>query len=218
MRFSAWNPVSCQQPRSEEDARSEHTYGGPAGPPLLYFAAVLPVRPVRIWLLTSGAKRARTADLLHAIWRQHVHPRPSPQVTVLTRPRESPRVRVSCCTSVLYRNPASTSVSNATSSAGPAGGTRFTQVPHDRQAHQGLLAFTDPARSSPEATDPQKSRIHFRRPGQPGRRKNPLVQRLESLKGPQGTLGIFIRINPPVLPGPIGRARGYLVRLNRSGG
>jgi len=40
---------------------------------------------------------------LHAIWRQHVHPRPSVQVTVLTRPRKSARVRVSCCTSVLYR-------------------------------------------------------------------------------------------------------------------
>jgi hypothetical protein len=53
--------------------------------------------------VTSGAKRARTADLLNAIWRQHVHPRPSVQVTVLTRPRKSARVRVSCCTSVLYR-------------------------------------------------------------------------------------------------------------------
>jgi hypothetical protein len=51
----------------------------------------------------GGAKRARTADLLHAIWRQHVHPRPSVQVTVLPRPRTSVRVRVSCCTSVLYR-------------------------------------------------------------------------------------------------------------------
>ena len=75
----------------------------PTRPPLLYFAAVLPVRVVRISLLTSGAKRARTADLLHAIWRQHVHPRPSVQVTVLPRPRTSARVRVSCCTSVLYR-------------------------------------------------------------------------------------------------------------------
>jgi hypothetical protein len=50
-----------------------------------------------------GAKRARTADLLHAIWRQRVHPRLSVQVTVLPRPRKSARVRVSCCTSVLYR-------------------------------------------------------------------------------------------------------------------
>jgi hypothetical protein len=75
----------------------------PTRPPLLYFPAVLTVRVIRISLLTSGAKRARTADLLHAIWRQHVHPRPSVQVTVLTRPRKSARVRVSCCTSVLYR-------------------------------------------------------------------------------------------------------------------
>jgi hypothetical protein len=50
-----------------------------------------------------GAKRARTSDLLHAIWRQHVHPRVRVQVTVLPRPRKSARVRVSCCTSVLYR-------------------------------------------------------------------------------------------------------------------
>jgi hypothetical protein len=76
----------------------------PTRPPLLYFAAVPAVRFVRISPLTSGAKRARTADLLHAIWRQHVHPRPSLQVTVLPRPLESARVRVSCCTSVLYRS------------------------------------------------------------------------------------------------------------------
>ena len=50
----------------------------------------------------SGAKRARTADLLHAIWRQHVHPRPSLQVTVLSRPRESASVRTSCGTFLLY--------------------------------------------------------------------------------------------------------------------
>ena len=50
----------------------------------------------------GGAKEIRTPDLLHAIWRQHVHPRPSPQVTVLPRPHECARVRVSCCTSVLY--------------------------------------------------------------------------------------------------------------------
>jgi hypothetical protein len=75
----------------------------PTRPPLLYFPAVLAVRFVRIRLLSSGAKRARTADLLHAIWRQHVHPCLSVQVTVLPRPRKSARVRVSCCTSVLYR-------------------------------------------------------------------------------------------------------------------
>jgi hypothetical protein len=55
----------------------------PFGPPLLYFAAVLAVRSVRIILLTSGAKEIRTPDLLYAIWRQHVHPRPSVQVTIL---------------------------------------------------------------------------------------------------------------------------------------
>ena len=32
--------MSCQQPQPGEDARSEHTYGGP-GPPLLYSPAVL---------------------------------------------------------------------------------------------------------------------------------------------------------------------------------
>jgi hypothetical protein len=44
----------------------------PERPPLLYFAAVLPVRFVRISLLTCGAKRARTADLLHAMNHQQV--------------------------------------------------------------------------------------------------------------------------------------------------
>jgi hypothetical protein len=41
--------------------------------------------------------------LLHAIWRQHVHPRPSVQVTVLPRPRKSAQVRTSCGTFLLYR-------------------------------------------------------------------------------------------------------------------
>jgi hypothetical protein len=51
----------------------------------------------------GGATRARTADLLHAIRGQHVHPRIRVQVAVLPRPCKSARVRVSCCTSVLYR-------------------------------------------------------------------------------------------------------------------
>ena len=55
-------------------------------------------------VISCGAKRARTADLLHAIWRQHVHPRPSVQVTVLTRPCAATSVRVRCGTSVLYRS------------------------------------------------------------------------------------------------------------------
>jgi hypothetical protein len=76
----------------------------PTGPPLLYFAAVFAVRSVRIMLLTSGAKEIRTPDLLHAIWRQHVHPRPSPQVTVLLRPCAATSGRVRCGTPVLYRS------------------------------------------------------------------------------------------------------------------
>ena len=50
----------------------------------------------------TSAGFARTADLVHAIWRQHVHPRVSLQVTVLPRSRKSAGVRVSCCTFVLY--------------------------------------------------------------------------------------------------------------------
>ena len=101
-RFSAWNPVSCQQPRPGTCPIRTHVRRS-SWPPLLYFPAVLAVRSVRISLPTCGAKRARTADLLHAIWRQHVHARPSVQVTVHPRPRKSAPVRVSCCTSVLYR-------------------------------------------------------------------------------------------------------------------
>jgi len=52
----------------------------------------------------GGAKRARTADLLHAISWQHIHLRPSPQVTVLARPSRSASIRTCCGTSVLYRS------------------------------------------------------------------------------------------------------------------
>ncbi len=45
----------------------------------------------RILLLTSGAMEIRTPDLLHAIWRQDVHPRPSPQVTSSTYPDALPQ-------------------------------------------------------------------------------------------------------------------------------
>ena len=51
----------------------------PKWPPLLYSPAVLTVRIVRISLLTSGAKRARTADLLHAISGQAVGDGRSPR-------------------------------------------------------------------------------------------------------------------------------------------
>jgi len=57
---------------------------------------------VRITLLTSGAKGTRTPDPLLANNRQHVHPRPSPQVTVLERVSASPWIRTCCGTFVLY--------------------------------------------------------------------------------------------------------------------
>ena len=53
-------------------------------------------------LLTSGAKGTRTPDPLLANNRQHVHQRPSPQVTVLPRPSASLRIRPCCGTSLLY--------------------------------------------------------------------------------------------------------------------
>jgi hypothetical protein len=69
---------------------------------LLYFAAVLSGLAVRIILLTCGAKGTRTPDPLLANNRQHVHPRPSPQVDVPGRAPRSVRIRVCCGTSVLY--------------------------------------------------------------------------------------------------------------------
>jgi hypothetical protein len=69
-------------------------------------------------------------------------------------------------------------------------GTHLTQVPHDRQAHQGLLAFTDSARSVLETIvlgNPKS-----RQKTAPARQEEePLVQGLERLKGPQGSLGII---------------------------
>jgi hypothetical protein len=53
-------------------------------------------------LLTCGAMGIRTPDLLHAITRQHIHHRPSPQVTVPRSARRSPVVRVRCGTFLLY--------------------------------------------------------------------------------------------------------------------
>jgi hypothetical protein len=76
----------------------------PNWPPLLYFPAVLPVRSVRISLLTCGAKRARTADLLHAIQRQPVHQNTYVQVTVPESARWSGCVRACCGTFLLYRS------------------------------------------------------------------------------------------------------------------
>jgi hypothetical protein len=55
-----------------------------------------------IYLTWGGATEIRTPDLLHAISRQHVHPRLSPQVTVPASTRGSISVRVRCGTSLLY--------------------------------------------------------------------------------------------------------------------
>jgi hypothetical protein len=60
---------------------------------------------VRISLLTSGAKGTRTPDPLLANNRQHVHPRPSPQVTVPERVSASLQIRTCCGTFVLYSPP-----------------------------------------------------------------------------------------------------------------
>jgi hypothetical protein len=57
---------------------------------------------VRIMSLTCGAKGTRTNDPLLANNRQHVHRRPSPQVTVPQRVSAPARVRTFCGTSVLY--------------------------------------------------------------------------------------------------------------------
>jgi len=78
----------------------------PTGPPLRYFAAVSCCSICsNLASDLGGAKEIRTPDLLHAIWRQHVYPRPSRQVTVPTRPRATTSVRVRCGTFLLYRFP-----------------------------------------------------------------------------------------------------------------
>ena len=94
---------------------------------------------------------------------------------------------------------------------GPGRGTCFTQVSYGRQTQPGPLAFIDPGRSVLETIDPQETRNDLRNQNQPDRRKNPQVQGLDGLKGPQGTLGIFIRKGP---------GQGHLAggRLHLTGG
>jgi hypothetical protein len=57
---------------------------------------------VRIRLLTCGDKRTRTPNPLLANNWQHVHPRPSPQVTVPEPVSASLQIRTCCATFVLY--------------------------------------------------------------------------------------------------------------------
>ena len=60
---------------------------------------------VRIWLLTCGAKGTRTPAPLLANNRQHVHPRPSPQVTVPGCASASTYIQICCGTFQLYSQP-----------------------------------------------------------------------------------------------------------------
>src|SRR6266851_4277687 len=103
-------------------------------------------------------------------------------------------------------NPASTSVSNAASSSGPAGERASRRSRTTAKLNLGPLAFTDPARPVLETIDPQESRNYLRRQNQHYRRKNALVQGLDGLKEPQGTLGIFINGDVPELPDWVIRA------------
>ncbi len=54
---------------------------------------------------STTVERSSPADLLHAIRRQHVHPRPSAQVTVLGRLQWCTSVPAGCGTFLLYRSP-----------------------------------------------------------------------------------------------------------------
>jgi hypothetical protein len=56
----------------------------------------------RIMSLNCGARGTRTPDPLLANRRQHVHRRPSPQVTVLGRAPASVQIPACCCTFALY--------------------------------------------------------------------------------------------------------------------
>ena len=71
---------------------------------LLLYEALEPCDQIfELWSLSwCGAMGIRTPDLLHAIQRQHVHPRLSVQVTVSGRPHESSGIQAGCCTFVLY--------------------------------------------------------------------------------------------------------------------
>ena len=82
----------------------------------------------------------------------------------------------------------------------PGRGTCFTQFSYGRQAQPGPLTFTDPGRSVLETIDPQETRTYLRNQNQPAQAKHPQVQGLDRLKGPQGTLGIFVNEIPPGHP------------------
>jgi hypothetical protein len=73
--------------------------------------------------LNCGARGTRTPGPLLANRRQHVHRRPSPQLTVLGRAPGSVRIRAGCCTFLLYSLAGSAAVQERCSTA--CGVSRF---------------------------------------------------------------------------------------------
>ena len=71
----------------------------------------------RIMSLTCGARGTRTPGPLLANRWQHVHRHPSPQLTVLERAPGSVRIRVGCCTFLLYSPAGSAAVQERCSTA-----------------------------------------------------------------------------------------------------
>jgi hypothetical protein len=89
----------------EEQARLERVCGishAPGCCTLLLYLPDIRGSGFRIMLLTCGAKGTRTPDPLLANNRQHVHPRPYPQVTIPGRASRSTQIQVCCCTFLLY--------------------------------------------------------------------------------------------------------------------
>jgi hypothetical protein len=72
---------------------------------LLLYSPQIRASRIQIMFLTCGAKGTRTPDPLLANNRQHVHPRPYPQVTVPESVSASLQIRTCCGTSVLYSPP-----------------------------------------------------------------------------------------------------------------
>src|SRR5207249_4472614 len=71
----------------------------------------------RIMPLICGARGTRTPGPLLANRWQHVHRHPSPQLTVLERVPGSVRIRVGCCTFLLYSPAGSAAVQERCSTA-----------------------------------------------------------------------------------------------------
>jgi hypothetical protein len=85
----------------------------------------------------GGATGIRTLDLLHAISRQHIRPRPSTQVTVPGRAYESCGIRascgISCCTAL---SPCRCALRPARDQSNPFGFTALAARNHARHRHR----------------------------------------------------------------------------------